>query len=694
MDNKENYKKAFSNIHASEKLKQETLNNLEKNNTVNNSFSKLQVIKLLSTCAAVFLVLVFGLEFIPLEKNRVILKEVNTINVEKDESDDKEVADENVGIDLPRFKNMEELKLALDKNQEKENYYINKDLIFDMALTESAESMNSTATKGEHSTTNVQVEGVEEADIIKTDGEYIYYTTNNKVFIVKADSLEIESEIKISSKNENYYISQMYLKDNKLVLIGIDSIIEEPIINNVETNDEYKTSSQIARVKRTNLTKVLIYDINDKVNPKLVREAALEGSYVQSRMVGDYLYFMSRRYSNYYVGMEENKILPIYTDANETKTVNCTEIIHLEDTESNTFMLVGGLNINEENDLFVETFFGAGDIVYANENNLYLTKQWYYRDSKTTIYKFRLNKEKINLVATAEIDGTLNNQFSMDEYDGNLRVATTSNVIIEEDKYEELGDGISRVTRGESTTVNNLFILDEDLNEIGKIENLALDEKIYSVRFIGEIGYIVTFKQIDPLFVIDLSDPRNPVVKGELKIPGYSSYLHPYDEKHIIGIGYNTKDNGYGGITNSTMKMSMFDVSDLENPKEIFNVDIGNEYASSEIMYDHKVLFYKKSENLIGFPVTYRERNYRDDANGFVIYKIDLENNEFTKHGEVLNKINYLENVRRIIYIDNVLYALSESKIISYDLNTFEKIDEVLFERDKYGDISIVEMID
>lgn len=229
-------------------------------------------------------------------------------------------------------------------------------------------------------------------------------------------------------------------------------------------------------------------------------------------------------------------------------------------------------------------------------------------------------------------------------------------------------------------TTNNLYVLNENLEEIGKIENLAEEEQIYSVRFIGKIGYIVTFKEIDPLFVIDLSDPTNPTVKGELKIPGYSSYLHPYDENHIIGIGYNTKDNGYGGVTNSTMKMSMFDVSNLENPQEIFAVDIGTDYATSEVTYNHKALFYKKSENLIGFPVNYREENYRNNQNGFVIFKIDLENNQFEKFGEILNKTDYRTNVERVIYIEDILYTLGYSNIVSYDLNTFEKLNEVNFE--------------
>lgn len=341
----------------------------------------------------------------------------------------------------------------------------------------------------------------------------------------------------------------------------------------------------------------------------------------------------------------------------------------------------------------MKLFFGAGNLVYANEKNLYLTQSHYDEETnKTIIYRFALDENKMILTAKGEVKGTLNNQFSMDEYDGNLRVATTSRITIKPNVTEEIGNGIMRTTIGEFTTTNNLYVLNENLEEIGKIENLANDERIYSVRFIGKIGYIVTFKQIDPLFVIDLSDPTNPVVKGELKIPGYSSYLHPYDENHIIGIGYNTKDNGRGGVTNSNMKMSMFDISDLENPKEIFNIDIGGEYASSELLYNHKALFYKKSEDLIGFPVTYRDYDYRDDSNGFVVFKIDLEENEFEKYGEVLKEIDYRTNVRRIIYIEDIIYALSDTNIISYDLNTFEKLNELNFHEREYEDEIIYEV--
>ena len=680
MNNKDNYKSAINQIHASEELKSKTLEKLEKPKS--NYYS---VLKFLSTCAAVFVVCLIGINSMYYEDNIKISKN-DDIEEEIDLGEDILLAN----AELPRFESMEELKEVLKVERD---YYggANLEMAVDGALMDTTEAVATETAKSEsnvradYSETNTQVQNVDEADIVKTDGEYIYYVANNMLYIVNASNLELVSEIKVKNEDERFFISEIYLKENKLVLLGSSYILKEPVV----FNEEEKTSvNSIARANNINTVKAIVYDITDINLPEKIRDVALEGSYVDSRMIGDNLYFISRNHKYYYDGMDENTILPVLKDSDvgEIETVACTDIIYLKNSNDTSFMMVGGFNINENEEFYVETFFGAGDIVYANEKNLYLTRRNYGEDYKTTIYKFGLDGARIKLLAEAEVDGILNNQFSMDEYDGNLRIATTSYKIVTPAKEEYLDGGIVSYTLAERETTNNLYILNDKLEEVGKIENLAKDEKIYSVRFIGKMGYIVTFKEIDPLFVIDLSDPTNPVIKGELKIPGYSSYLHPYDETHLIGIGYNTKDNGYGGITNSTMKMSMFDVSDLENPIEMFNVDIGTNYANSDVTYNHKVLFYKKSENLIGFPITYREENYRDDKNGFIIFKIDMENNVFEKHGEILTEIFYQTNVKRIIYIEDVLYTLSDTKIISYDLNTFEKINEIelTYEEENY----------
>ena len=255
-------------------------------------------------------------------------------------------------------------------------------------------------------------------------------------------------------------------------------------------------------------------------------------------------------------------------------------------------------------------------------------------------------------------------------YEGKLRVAT--NIRIKEEAEKNIQNDEEDINTFKQTIDGNrLYVLDEELKEIGRIDNLAKDEKIYAVRFIGKYGYIVTFKQIDPLFVIDLSDPTNPQIKGELKIPGYSAYLHPYDENHIIGIGYNTKDNGYGGITNYNMKMSMFDVSDAENPKEIFNIDIGNSYTYSDILYNHKSLFYKKADNLIGITVG------SNGKNTFELFKIDLEKG-FEEYGRITGE--NINSIERTIYIENTLYSLGYKNIISYNLENLQKIKELEIE--------------
>ena len=581
----------------------------------------------------------------------------------KNNHGNKQVA--KVAHDLPRFKNMEQLKSVLKKNNSKNEYLLEdaSETMTDSAQTETATNSKSTSEES-YSTTNVQVENVDEADMVKTDGDYIYYVANKKVYIVKAKELTVVSEIEYNEETEKLYPREIYVYGNKMVVIGNGYEYKENS-NRYETDETDETVRDYTSVRARYMSKAIVYDISNKNEPKQTRVVSLDGSYVSSRMIGENLYFISEKSVSYYDKLEDDELLPVIKDSQsseETKKIDCTEIAYFEDTKSYSYMIVAGFNINNKEAVNTETFFGASSNIYASEKNLYVTQSIYndgfiYKGTKNIIYKFNLDDSKIKLQCKGEVKGYLNNQFSMDEYEGNLRIATTS--------------------RDNKTSSNQLYVLDENLQEIGKIEDLAKGEKIYSVRFIGKVGYIVTFEQIDPLFVIDLSNPSNPVVKGQLKIPGYSSYLHPYDETHIIGIGYNTKSNGYGGVVNANMKMSMFDVSDLENPKEMFNVDIGDDYVYSQIKSNHKALFYNKDKNLIGFPIKNRsESTYKNEL---VIFKINLENG-FEEYAKIEQENNYKNNIDRAIYIGEVLYTLSDAKIVSYDLNTIEKIEELELE--------------
>ena len=649
--NKEIYKKAIDQIHPSEKLKNETFEKIQQKENRQKPKRTFMPLRQLSTVCAVCMVMFFVVTF--------YLKDNTQNDILNIVEENKTVAEVEEN-DLPRFKNIEQLKKILKKNSEAVNKggFLIEDALGSIGSTNADNAVTEDASSNkEYSETNTQVQGVDEADKVKTDGDYIYYVADSKVYIINAKDLKVISKVEYNNDKEKFYPREIYIKENRLIILGNSTEYKEQEDNNKELNKYY------GRISTSHFAKAIVYDITNKENPTELRQVSLDGNYSNSRMIGDNLYFISTKYAYYYNGMKDDEILPLLKDTasvEQEKRIACTDIAYFEDTDNTSYMLIAGFNINNNGEVNIETFFGANDTVYCSEANLYIA-QTVYKDGffssscKSVLYKFNLDNSNIKLQCKAEVKGDLNDQFSMDEYEGNLRIATTDN-------YSK-------------NSTNQLYILDENLNQIGKVENLAKGEKIYSVRFVGKIGYVVTFKEVDPLFVIDLSDPTNPTVKGKLKIPGYSSYLHPYDETHIIGIGYNTKSNGYGGITNSSMKMSMFDVSDLENPKELFHVDIGDDYTYSEITNNHKALFYHKDKNLIGFPVTYRQQNAFKDKNGFIIFKINLEKG-FEKYGEIIQNIDYRTNVDRVIYIGDVLYTLSDTKIVSYDLINLKKLNE------------------
>ncbi len=671
--NKDNYKKALDQIHASDKLKEKTFEKI-------NNHKKIDVIKILSMVAVVvivFSVSIFEFQNLKHEENETTTPITNTEMLAKN--------------NLPRFESMEELREVLSENQKATRGYngeLQEETITDsIAKSTTANDVAFYEEKSslDYSRTNTQVENVDEADIVKTDGTYIYYITNNIVYIIKADSLDLITFLKYDDNQTSRFSPyQLYINENKMIVLG----------NYCEyTENTSRAEASIAydyvSISNKNIAKAIVYDITDRSNPEIIREVGLDGTYINSRMIGDNIYFISRKYFSFYSDeLKDEEILPVTYDSSMSKgysNISYKDIAYFSGTQNYDYMLVGGFNINNKEEVKVESFFGASNDVYASEKSLYITqlsygKNYTYNGCKTIIYKFDLDSTNINLVAKGEVEGHIKNQFSMDEYDGFLRIATTIETY-DEPISEVRDEKTVTVNIGERKTKNALFILNDELKEVGKIDDLAPDEQIYSVRFMGKIGYIVTFKELDPLFVIDLSNPENPVIKGELKIPGYSSYLHPYDENHIIGIGHNTKQNSSGGITNTNMKISMFDVSDLENPKEIFSEDIGGSYAYSELEYNHKVLFYSKTKDLIGFPITLRESNYKNDRNGFIIFKIDLENGKFEKHGEILQEIDYRTNIDRAIYIENKLYTLADTQIVSYDLNSLEEIKKLNIEK-------------
>lgn len=308
----------------------------------------------------------------------------------------------------------------------------------------------------------------------------------------------------------------------------------------------------------------------------------------------------------------------------------------------------------------------------------------------TTIQKFALADGKIQYVGTASVPGRILNQFSMDEFESNFRVATTEGHVI----------------RGGATTNNGVYVLDAGLKQVGAVTDIAPGEQIYSARFMGKRGYLVTFKKVDPFFTLDLQDPTNPRVVGKLKIPGFSDYLHPLDDNHILGVGKDTEDAEQGNFAwYQGLKLAIFDVSDFANPKELHRVIIGDRGTDSAALHDHKAFLYSADKHLLVIPVTLAEIPAEQKktsssgstsgaytfqgafvyditpARGFVerarISHIDSNDDSYLKSGYYYNSPR---SILRSLYIGNILFTVSSARIQANSLTNLEKVSQVEYD--------------
>jgi inhibitor of cysteine peptidase len=534
----------------------------------------------------------------------------------------------------------------------------------------------------DHSTTNIQVAGVDEADIVKTDGGYIYLVSGNKTIIMKAyppQQAQIVSEIELEGT-----IIGIFINGDSLVLFEQ----EMPSYLYYDYCDDMPAAKESYVGYVSPSISIRVYDVSDRANPQLTRDISANGQYINSRMIGDYAYVVT----NEPVYEEEGEVnLPkIHVGGNETEIP--AEDIYYSDVADYYYMYTTIIAINTQNDDQEPTYetilLGASSTLYVSPDNIYLTFPVWGSDilgrevwdsPRTSIHRIHIEGDAIEYVASGEVPGMVLNQFSMDEYDGHFRVATT--------------------TWGE-TTKNHVYVLDMGLNIVGSLEDLAPGETIYSARFMGERGYLVTFKQVDPLFVIDLSDPNNPRELGYLKVTGYSDYLHPYDETHIIGIGKETTDAGefawYQGV-----KISLFDVSDVNNPQEIDKLEIGDRGSDSPVLWDHKAFLFDRARNLLVMPILEAKvdvTQYPDGVpswaygepvwQGAYVFDISVDDG-LQIRGRIthIDDLSELEEgyyyyyspfaVERSLYIDDVLYTISQAKIQMNNLEDASYINEV-----------------
>lgn len=558
---------------------------------------------------------------------------------------------------------------------------IAEDSAAEAPAVQETQAENSGTSNMDKSDTNVQVEGVQEGDIIKNDGRYIYVITDRGLKIIDSNpkAPKVVSTIFVP---ENTSISEIYTAGNKLIVIGQNNfyyIMEKPA---ADSPDLTKPLIMPPRYDE-NRTDVLIYDIENIEKPVLEREYLFDGNYLSGRVIDDSFYLVNNKYLNlgyrYYDNIDIDIPLPYYTDVlrGEKHEFGYDQIKYFPNYIDTRYMYTIGIDLSDKvSKPDVDVYLGGTDTIYVSKDNLYAAVADYSYDyeirqmeefnpeytTSTVIYKFKLDGGNIGTAVQGQVPGTIINQFSMDEHNNTFRIATTT---------------------GEmwmNTSKNNVYILDENLKALGKLEGLAEGERIYSTRFAGDRVYMVTFRQVDPLFVIDTSNPRAPELKGMLKIPGYSTYLHMVDENHILGFGYDTEENQWGGTVNGGLKISMFDVSNVNRPKETFTEVIGKAGTYSELLYNHKALMFSLNKGLMAFPVNRMADNYKSDFNGAYVYNISNDSirlKNTISHNES-EFASYLDNIKRIIYIGDYLYTFSENEMQVHSIDTNKKVNELL----------------
>jgi len=559
-------------------------------------------------------------------------------------------------VALNKFKSYAELKEFLQKvrtNYQSEYWFSLHNVDMKARLTEGYG----------YSKTNIQVEGVDEADIVKTDGEYLYVISGQSVVIVKAYPPE-EAAV-LSRINVDGTLKQLFINGHRLVIFYEETVHKSypEVINKPYTEFEYYNRLE---------TVIQIYDVSDNAFPTLQREIIVEGWYFSSRMIGDYVYAIAMRDA---CMVNDEVELPKICFDGELREIEATEIYYSKILDY-AYVYTTIVAINVQNDWQEPTYgpllLGATSTLYVSLNNVYLAIADYY---KTYLHRIHVEDDAINYVADGQVPGIVLNQFSMDEYNGYFRIATSYGGI------------------------NSLYVLNMDLKVVGSLEDVAPKEQIHSIRFMGNICYLVTFRKVDPFFVIDLADPYNPKILGELKISGYSDYLHIYDSNHVIGVGKETVPAEEGAFSwYQGVKISLFDVTNVSKPEEIAKYIIGKRGTDSPVLRDHKAFLFDREKNLLVIPVLVAdvdESKYPQGVppyaygepvwQGAYVFTVSLEIEEkiilrgTVTHIENGNVTDNAHHVTRAIYIGDILYTISESKIKLNSLLDLSEIRELNF---------------
>lgn len=552
-----------------------------------------------------------------------------------------------------------------------------KDESADMDLSEGSKEGGK-----DYSTTNLQMEGVDESDIAKIDGSYIYTVEDKYIVITDIRDGKLEEVTRFLPKDCGAAdrVMEIYVDGDQLILVvqGYETSLGESSKagSDKENSDKESSDEEIAvsdasedsafcyKMNGKSTTQIQVYSIVDRRNPEFEGRLIQDGYYNTSRKIGDVVYLFTQynmtsdvtSYVEKKHGVEDLKEGNGVSSLAEAviPKVNGEKVaaseIYLPESSGESGILVSSLDVNKPDKVLDSKLVISGYAqTYISKDALYLYEEDYDGAMITNIAKFALDEGRISGVAAAAVSGYVRDTFAINASDGYLRVLTTDYSTEDE--------------------VNALYILDENMKLTGQLTGIAPGEEIYAARFMGNTGYFVTYRNTDPLFTVDLSDPAKPEIIGELKVTGFSEYLHFWDDTHLLGIGYESDENT-GNIEN--IKLSMFNI---ENPGEVTEEAklVLKDVDYSEALYDYKSVIISKDKNLIGLVC----EDYSGSRTKQTYQIYSYENGTFKKQAEIpgINGANY-ENVRGM-YSGNVFYLWINDNITSYDMTDgFKKIKE------------------
>lgn len=513
----------------------------------------------------------------------------------------------------------------------------------------------------DYSETTTQVEGVKEADIVKTDGKNIYalYGSKIKIYSAKGKDTALIGTINLTDSEDKCAYGDMFLNGNLLTLM-------QTVWNDGQSE----------------FASIIVYDIKNPEEPKEKYICRQQGYYNSSRMIGNFVYIITdhRLNTNDISREKPETYVPSVICKGETFTVPADSIYCYGDSVSSAkYSVIGAYDVTKGELTSSVSLLGGTDNIYCSSNNIIIADSVYneavdkntdkeiFNNIDTTVSRISIDGGSLKYKCSGTVGGSLENQFFIDEHKGYFRFVTTVEQITK--KITKFDNSESEYVSYSNQSFARLTVLDGDLKEIGRLDNVAEGERVYSVRFMGDIGYFVTFRQTDPLFSVDLSDPKNPKLLGQLKIPGFSEYMYPYGDGLLLGFGMEADEKT--GRT-SYLKLSMFNTS---NPADLTEQDktVIDPFTYSEALYNHKAMLVSVSKNLIGFPA-----NDNNGNQGYFVY--EYTGDGFAKKAALELKVDYkyaYEPNIRGIFIGDYFYIVNGTALWCFDLNDFAQLSVI-----------------